>query len=73
MANTKVKIDLILDPEQFDKWTDFLVWFKKDVKKKKEKPFIPSTSICGVSEIGPWCYNCGNDKMKCKLYVDKLR
>jgi hypothetical protein len=32
---TIVKCDLTLDKEQFEKYTDFLVWLKEDREKKK--------------------------------------
>jgi len=30
-----IKCDLLLDKEQLDKYTDFLVWLKNDRDKKK--------------------------------------
>ena len=34
---SKVKIEMELDKEQFDKFSDFLVWLKKDKRIKAQK------------------------------------
>jgi hypothetical protein len=60
---TKVKCDLVLDDEQFDKYTDFLAWLKKDKEqKKKECPKSPTGKHEFVlppdSFDNPYCKYC---------------
>jgi len=70
--------DMVFDTE-FDTHVH-IECIKKALKKNSNDPeaklmkyLIPPDSICGVNSIGAWCYNCEEDKMKCKLYLDKLR
>lgn len=68
----KVKFEAELTQKQFEKFSDFLVWLKRDEFKKNKLPDFPyEINPPECHKTGAWCIGC-EKKKECELYKKNI-